>query len=267
MDIWQVVIDGYPHTRAFDTVALCLRESIKDLGFKSEIVDYPNPTENHIILGAHLLDTFIPKGYIVYNLEQITPESPLVSEKYLNILRYNRVWDYSKRNIKELKKLGIDAVHMPIGYHPVLTRHSHWPELQDINCLFYGSLNLRRKAILNGMEATTLFGVYGLPLDYYISRAKIILNCHFYKSQLFEIVRCSYLLANKRFILSESGFDLELEEPFKNGIAFYPKEKLPEMCQYYLKNPDIRRAIAHKGFEIFSQMKQTEYLKDESKSW
>lgn len=74
-------------------------------------------------------------------------------------------------------------------------------------------------------------------------------------------------MANAKFILSEPGLDLELEEPFRQGIAFHPKERLPEMCEYYLKNPDERERIAQKGFDIFSQMKQTEYLKNESKSW
>jgi hypothetical protein len=266
MNIWQVSVDGYSHTRAFDTVALCLRESIIELGFQSEIVSYPNPVENHIILGAHLLQGSVPKGYIIYNLEQITSESPLVSENYINLLKLNRVWDYSKRNIKELNKLGIEAIHMPIGYHPCLTKI---PEgyLQQIDCLFYGSLNLRRKTIIEATGATPIFDIYGDELDTCIASSKIILNCHYYNTQLFEIVRCSYLMANKKFIVSEPGLDLELEEPFREGIAFHKKEEMPEAVEYYLANPDVRAKIAQKGFEIFSQIKQTEYLKNESKSW
>ena len=264
MNIWQVRVDGYSHTRAFDMVALCLRESIRELGFQSEIVDYPNPVEQHIILGAHLLQS-VPKGCIIYNLEQITPESPLVSDHYINILKENKVWDYSRRNIKELNKLGIEAVHMPIGYHPVL--RTPFFQHTDIDCLFYGSLNPRRAKIIHSVNATSYFGVYGSQLDSYIGRAKIILNCHYYESKLFEIVRCSYLLANKKFILSEWGLDFDLELPFKEGIAFHYAEEFPEACAYYLQNLEARDRISQKGFEIFSQMKQTEYLKNESKSW
>jgi hypothetical protein len=258
MNIWQVTIDGYSHTRAFDTVALCLRESIRDLGFKSEIVYIPN---KGIVLGAHLLDS-VPEGCIIYNLEQITPDSPFFNEKYLNILKNNKVWDYSKRNILELSKLGIEAVHMPIGYHSALSKI---PDgyLQQMDCLFYGSMNLRRKAILENIAdpVVTVFDIYGKELDACIASSKIILNCHYYNTQLFEIVRCSYLMANKRFILSEPGLDLELESPFKEGIAFHPKEDWSDAVEFYLKFPDIREKIANKGFEIFSQMKQVEFLK------
>lgn len=262
MNIWQVTIPGYPHTRAFDTVAVCLRESIRELGFESEIVNSP---QKAIVLGAHLIES-VPAGSIIYNLEQITPESPLVNDTYINILKNNRVWDYSKRNIQELKKLGIEAIHMPIGYHPIL---ESLPKnyLKQINCLFYGSLNPRRDKIIQSVKGTPIFDIYGKELDACIGSSRIILNCHYYETKLFEIVRCSYLLANKVFILSEPGLDLELEEPFKKGIAFHNAEDWPDAVAYYLQRPDIMEDIAQQGFEIFSNMKQVEYLKDESKSW
>jgi hypothetical protein len=156
---------------------------------------------------------------------------------------------------------------MPIGYHPALTKPKISTYLKNMDCLFYGSLNLRRKTIIEAIGATPIFNIYGKELDTCIGSAKIVLNCHYYNTQLFEIVRCSYLMANKKFILSEPGLDLELEEPFREGIAFHEKEKMPEAVQYYLKNPDIMDKIAQKGFEIFSNTKQTEYLKNESKSW
>src|SRR5665213_244693 len=207
MDIWQVSVPGYRHTRAFDAVAMTLQKSITDLGFECGIdhraEKYVKRWEG-IILGAHLLQGDV-SGCIIYNLEQITPESSLVSEHYLSLLRKNKVWDYSKRNIVELKKLGVDAVHMPIGYHPCLERIGVAEE--NVDCLFYGSVNDRRKEVLDSVEARVVFGVYGVALDREIASAKVVLNCHFYETQLFEIVRCSYLLANKKFILSEPGLD------------------------------------------------------------
>lgn len=262
MNIWQVSLPGYPHSQAFDMVALCLRDSIRDLGYSSEIVYIPQPG---IVLGAHLISE-IPPGSIIYNLEQITPQSCFITREYLNMLRNHRVWDYSKRNITELKNLGIDAVHMPIGYHPVL---ENVPKdyLKQISCLFYGSGSPRRDKIIQSVQGTFIFGIYGKELEKCIASSEIILNCHYYDTQLFEIVRCSYLMANKKFILSEPGLDTELEAPFKEGIAFHKKEEWPEVVKTYLANPDIREKIAQKGFEIFSQMKQTEYLKNESESW
>ncbi len=263
MNIWQVTLENYPHTQAFDTIALCLRESIRELGFESNIVTIP---ERSIVLGAHLVNE-VPEGSIIYNLEQITSGSPLVNDNYIKMLKNNKVWDYSKRNIIELRKLGVNATHMPVGYHPSLTKIKNLP--QNYSCLFYGSINQRRGEIFESISAHLRWGsnIYGEQLDYAIARSKIILNCHFYETKLFEIVRCSYLMANKKFILSEPGLDTDLEEPFRDGIAFHEKEEWPGMCKYYLANPSVREKIAQKGFEIFSKMEQTGYLLNESKFW
>ena len=40
---------------------------------------------------------------------------------------------------------------------------------------------------------------------YWIARSKIVLNLHQYDAQVFEIVRVSYLLANRRAVVSERG--------------------------------------------------------------
>lgn len=265
MDIWQVTIEGYPHSKAFDSVALCLRESIRDLGFESEIINAPSLSGNCIVLGAHLLNTIdgFCSGDIIYNLEQITPESLLVNEKYIKRLRKYRVWDYSRRNIEELKKLGIAAEYMPIGYHPVLRNvASISGYMTGMGCFFYGSINERRKKILDSVEAVCMFDVYGKALDSYLAHPMIVLNCHYYETKLFEIVRCSYLMANKKFILSEPGLDEDLEAPFREGIAFHEAEEWPDAVKYYLAHPEVREKIALKGFEIFSQMKQTDFLRE-----
>lgn len=265
MYIWQVRKEGYPHTQAFDTVALCLRESIHDMGFESKIVHTPDIKRNHIVLGAHLLSS-VPAGCIIYNLEQITPESFTLTDTYIEILKKNCVWDYSLRNIEELKKLGIDAVHMPIGYHKILTRN--WDmRAQNIDCLFYGSINPRRKKITDSLNAKVLYNIYGETLDKYIAHSKIVLNCHFYETKLFEIVRCSYLLANRKFILSERGNDHYLEAPFREGIGFHDAEEMPYWYSLYMGRPYIRDNIAQAGFEIFSNMTQVGFLENESKSW
>lgn len=242
MNVLQILADDYPHTQAFDHVELWLRNA-----FKSRA--------GTVILGGHLLrECNMPSDYIIYNLEQITSESPLVSSEYIELMKRQVVWDYSKRNIAELEKLGIKAIHMPIGYDPSLAKIPANIE-KDIDCLFYGSINERRRKILSSVNAHTLFGVYGEELDAYIARARIVLNCHFYESKLFEVVRCSYLLANNKFVISEPGLDKELEEPFKDGIAFHEKEEWKDAVKFYLAHPEVMDRIAAKGFEIFSNMR------------
>ncbi len=261
MNIWQVSVKGYPHTRAFDSVAITLQRSLRDLGIEAGIdhrMERYVKNKSGIILGAHLLHEAV-SDCIIYNLEQITLDSPLVNAHYVKLLRNNTVWDYSRRNISELKKLGVEATYMPIGYHPVL--EDIVAARQDIDCLFYGSINERRAAMLESVGAKVLWNYYGWKLRGELARAKIVLNCHFYETKVFEIVRCSYLLANKKFILSEPGLDEDLEAPFREGIAFHAGEEWPEAVKYYLAHPEVREKIAQKGYEIFKGMSQVEFLR------
>src|SRR5258706_15107614 len=93
-----------------------------------------------------------------------------------------------------------------------------------------------------------------------MTRSKIHLNIHKESAHLFEIVRVSYLLANRCFVLSESGLEKEMEAQFRDGVAFCAYDELAERCRYYLDHPQERQRIAEAGFELFPQMPQTAFL-------
>ena len=85
---------------------------------------------------------------------------------------------------------------------------------QDIDVLFCGSMNERRMQIIQALKDSTLFDKplviaqfvgYGAYRDKYIARSKIVLNMHYYTPGIFEIARVSYLLANKKCVVSEEG--------------------------------------------------------------
>jgi hypothetical protein len=154
--------------------------------------------------------------------------------------------------------------HCPIGYAPQLTKIASKEE--DIDVLFYGNLNKRRINILNplaaeGINLVVQGHLWGAQRDEMIARSKIILNLHYYESKLFEIVRCFYLLANRRFVLSESGQDTEMEAPFTEGIAFSSYENIVDQVKYFLDNPRERMKVAKKGFLALSQRPQSDFLK------
>ena len=174
--IWVVSPPGYVHSRAFDEIAIGLKSGILRLGFEAPIVRNVKEDSNQVIvLGCNLIPQIglsdIPQNLILFNLEQIQLDSPWMSQSYLNMLRSYPVWDYSCRNIFELKKLGVNNVtHCGIGYEPELTRIPQVEE--DIDVFFYGSLNERRIKILNelknkGLNVVTLFGAYGEERDKY----------------------------------------------------------------------------------------------------
>jgi hypothetical protein len=268
--IWIVTPDNYVHSRCFEEVAIALHSAFRDLGVEAPVVTSPPSDSKRVIaLGANLLPSMglkeLPPGLVIFNLEQILEGSPWLQPDYLSLLRHHAVWDYSTKNADALAKLGVDGViHCGIGYAAELTRLPATSE--DIDVLFVGSINERRSTLLDaiakrGLKVHAAFGVYGAERDALIARAKLVLNVHYYDSRVFEIVRTSYLLANRKCVVSESGNDAELEEPLRSGIAFAPYEGLADACVALIANSETRTNIANRGFELFRSMPQTAMLR------
>jgi len=270
--IWIVSPKDYPHSACFNEVAAALKSGLITLGHTATIVSSTNhPAKfNTIILGANLLKGYHGKGRAdtIFNLEQISPGSPWITTEYINILgAVEHLWDYSQKNITALANLGISAKLCEIGYAKELENVEHKPYGEkDIDVLFYGSINDRRQEILDklqkvGVRVTAAFGIYGVELDKLLARAKVVLNMHFYDSKVFEIVRCSYAMANNCAIVSETGSDSELQEPFLEGIAFAPYEQLVGTCVMMLNNEGERLRIAKNGYMLFKNRPQSVMLK------
>ena len=82
----------------------------------------------------------------VINLEQSGDDSTWTKPLIPELFRRFPVWDYSQANIEQLTVRQVcRPTHVPIGYVPELTRIA--PAPQDIDVLFYGSLNDRRRAV------------------------------------------------------------------------------------------------------------------------
>ena len=266
--IWIVSLPNYPHSQCFNEVAIALNAAFRALGLESSIVTEPSQLGDvTIVLGCNLLPLVtVPAGkrLILFNLEQITPESPWLTREYLSLLRLYPVWDYSQQNIVELGRIGIYATHCGVGYMPELTCIT--PAYQDLDVLFIGSMNPRRIAVLadianSGARLEARFNVYGEARDALIARSKIVLNLHFYEARVFEVVRVSYLLANRKCVVSETGADALLEEPFEAGVAFAPYDQLAERCMELLNDSDRRRTVAAHGFDRMTSFSQREYLR------
>jgi len=274
--VWIVSPPGYPHSPgAFMEVAIGLRDGLIELGHEAIIILHPpQESDNCIILGGNLLQYTtheLAPHWIIYNLEQVVDGSPWLKNSYIELLQaHHTVWDYSASNIIELKKLGIQAKLCPIGYVPALScipnlEHEHFFNGQPLDVLMYGSMNERRQKVYDQLKhqcnAHWAFGVYGEKRDALIARAKIVVNIHFYESKLFEIVRCSYLMANAKCIVSETGLDKQLETPFYDCIAFSEYADIADRVMALLSNSDERNEYCRKASETFSQMKQSDYLK------
>lgn len=264
---------GYLHSEAFREVGESLRFALLRLGFSSVIAENlaaSDPAAT-IVLGAHLLDakgleTLGPSA-IVYNLEQITPQLLETNPGYFDLLERCRVWDYSPRNLESYARLGrrIDAAILPAGYVPELTRVPT-AEKQDIDVLFYGSVNERRRKMLEevreaGLDVQIAFGVYGPARDALIGRAKLVLNLHFYETQIFEIVRVSYLLANRKAVVTETSPTTEIDADLRDAVRMAGEHDLPDACLELAFDAARRQELEERGFQRFSARKLEDLLR------
>jgi hypothetical protein len=261
---------GYKHCAAFREVAESIHHGLSALGHDSVLTTEGRlPGRQHLVLGANLLTAYplaLGQDAILYNLEQVTPGSHWFRQQDIDLFRRCRMWDYSPKNVVALEALGVKVERvLPVGYAPELTR-IRFTEPRDIDVLFFGSINLRRRLVINRMRAAGLkvhavSGVYGQERDALIGRSKLLLNVHFYESKILEIVRVSYLLANRCAVLSETGADPYEEAALTGGVAFAPYEKLVEEACALVAAPARREALSRRGFDLMSGRLMSDYLR------
>ena len=260
---------GYLHTEAFREIAETLQYGLAGLGHTARIQENAvDSSATNVILGAHLLSAeqmcSLPPGSIIYNLEQL--EGAQLKPEYYDLATSHRIWDYDVKNLDtwRTRNCRYNPVHVPIGYVAELSRIPV-AQPQDIDVLFYGSLNERRNSILNrlsdaGLEVQVAFGVYGRQRDDLIARSKIVLNIHYYESKIFEIVRVSYLLANSKAVVTECAAETNLDQGVKSAAICVPYNSLVSGCCALIANESERHSLEKRGLEWFSQRKETEIL-------
>jgi hypothetical protein len=264
---FSVVIWGrgvHPHVACFEEVARALSSSLRELGH--ETVE-PGDGGRYIIFGTNngilVEDTKhpVPDDAIIFNTEQMTFFDGNVRVQMQSFDRWKKhvIWDYSQENIRRLRAEGATKlVHCPIGYHPRM-EFLGAAEKQDIDVLFYGSVNPRRREVLEaldaaGMKVVVLFGAYGKERDDAISRAKIVLNMHAMDDAIWEIFRVSHLLANKKCVVSENGGkDPELEDFAKATTLYVSKDEIVGACRTLLEMDAVRQLTANSGYETFKK--------------
>lgn len=260
---------GYPHSETFREVAETIHYGLRALGMDSVVTTrFGTGGRQHIVLGPHLLSlarAAAPRSAIFYNFELLSRRVPWFTPSVLQKFRRHSVWDYSARNVARWRRHGVvDARHVPLGYVAELSRIPRLAE--DIDVLFYGSLNARRIRILErlralGARTEAMFGVYGRLRDRAIARSKIVLNMHYYPGNAFEIVRVSYLLANRRFVISEqsSGEDARA---FAKGVVFADYRDLVDVVWQYLSRGEERERVAQAGFAVMSARRECDLLRE-----
>ncbi|HCK17381.1 MAG TPA: hypothetical protein DHW36_02610 [Thalassospira sp.] len=263
---------NYIHSLAFAELAELLMYSIREAGHPAQIQTNQFVQGGiNVIVGAHLLDISamraVPQGTVILNTEQLTG----VGEKWRDQLTGwfqsgLEIWDYSPANIDVIKALGVENVrYLPIGYQKELQRIDITAE-QDVDVLFYGSVNERRREIFNEIEARglklqVLMGVYGKDRDQWIARSKVVLNHHYYESQIFEIVRVSYLLTNAKAVVAEVNPETVIDDRFRKGVVDVPYAGLVDAVSDLVADPIKRKAQQRRALNSIIKYPQVDFTK------
>lgn len=222
--------------------------------------------------------SFLPENAILFNTEQ-TGARGMDPKRIFDAVKTwgdRVVWDYSEENAKVLREMGCKrVVHCPVGYIDTMVRIDPLPpEKEDIDVLFYGSvanpesiigiknMGIRlvdRGKILSdcrraGLKVQHLFGVYSEAVDPWVRRSKVVLNLHYYEGAVFEIFRCSQLLANKKCIITEDGgCDETLESFAKRSCLYVQRKDIVEVCRVMVADAGARRVQGERGFQAFKE--------------
>jgi len=259
---------GYIHSLAFFELAELIVYSLRDLNHDA-ILQF-NKIDNdrkNILIGFHLLDikyvSQLPKNSILINVEQFLGGTPW-NENILHWIQSFEIWDYSTQNIEFFKAQGIENIkYLELGYQSELSR-IEIKAVQDIDVLFYGSINDRRAKVLDalkssGLNVHTIFGIYGKDRDDLIARSKLVLNLHYYDSEIFEVVRVFYLLSNSIPVVGEINPATLVSDVYKNSVLGVPYQELVNACIRLIKDDQARDMQARKGLELIKQNPQHIY--------
>lgn len=253
--------DTYVHARCFEDFARALADALRALGHDVVPPTDARPGRLIVLGGNNLTDPAgkLPEDAILYNSEQVSAIADAKQFINVDLFRKHVVWDYSEANAKTLREHGFERVVMcPVGYMPSMTKIDPVAN-EDIDVLFYGSENARRREVFAGLAKAGikfhhLYGVYGKERDEYIARSKIVLNLHYYEGGVFEIFRVSHLLANTKCVVSEGYGNDEGLEAFAEKATFRVAiDQVVSVCEGLLADDKGRYLIARRGFEEFKK--------------
>ncbi len=255
---WQGPV---PFFEAYREIAETVCHALRRLGYEAVLTDGKYLEDRiNIVFGFHIMDPArlpgLSRNTIFYHLEQTRPDGQ-VRRIFHEIQSQVIMWEYSRRNIPLLRKMGISRIiHVPVGYVPEMRRIGN-QEKQDIDVLFYGLVDERRQKILDGLAARglnvkVLQFIYGEERDRYIARSKVVLNMRREGMRIFEVARVSYLLANGKAVVSEYSDDVEIDDDLKESLVLAGYDELIPACARLVHDLEERRHQEKRGFSVMA---------------
>lgn len=253
---------GYAHSLGFIDQARFFRYQFRRLGYEVTIgKNRPRFDAVNFIFGVHLLfDSGLLDRYkcVIVNLEQLGLGGAQVSEPYLNMLRSFPVVDYDYENTVVYSDEERGSVPIiSFAHAPYLDRGENALVSRPVDILFFGSMNDRRKEMIEKVESSGFkvsfldFGVYGPERDIHIGSAKAVFNCHFYDLARFEQARVFQCLSLGTPVISECSGLSKPPAQFKESVFWVSSEDIARFFREYFNTPEFFSSAEEKleGFK------------------
>ncbi len=201
----------------------------------------------YIVICAQMFSNLPPEEKrIIYQMEQ-SVSSRWFTDDYLSILNNSRaILEYSLNNIDFLSKMGILYPH--VNYLPVGADLSYLPtfsrQKKEFDVVFYGDhkSSPRRQTMLNELgchfNLKICSEVFGRDLIEIISKAKVIINIHYYENALLEMPRLQECISLGVPIVSEDACDIDDYPELGDAVTFFRSGSIQDMID------KVRRTLA-----------------------
>jgi hypothetical protein len=252
----------YLLAHGYDSVMTTLGECMGDVYAAAATPHLAACTDRQFIVFApHLIDkapqlyAHLPPGSVLVQTEQIRDaKCEMCGAAYVSLLKDARfaLWDFSPANERTLVDgMGIAKQrisYLPYGFVPQLAHQGYAVVDEDVDVAFFGLMNARRFKVLHALEAlgydcVFVEGVYPHERDFIMSRAKVVLNIHYYAAKSLEINRIYAALSMGKLVVSERSSDPATDERWAHGVVFASDgDDMVRLVDEYLKSPAKRNA-------------------------
>ena len=249
------------HTRY---VAMLIQHALSRAGISADILtEEPAKYGKQVyIVVCPQMFSKMPDRYIAFQMEQ-TVSSRWLTESYLDRLAHAyAILDYSLVNIAYFRRIcefGKNFYYLPIDWLPGL-RQPAMPYEYDV--VFYGDVrNPRRREMLDRLSerfsVRILSEVYGQELYDALSRAKIVINLHYYEGAMLETTRLYETLSlGRSVIVSEHSSDPEEEKRLEGIVDFVPTGDTAAMAEriaWWLDREDERLDAVEQRYRALAE--------------
>jgi ubiquinone/menaquinone biosynthesis C-methylase UbiE/GR25 family glycosyltransferase involved in LPS biosynthesis len=180
----------------------------------------------YVVIAAQMFDHMPPlERCFIFQMEQVRA-SRWVDAAYLERLRTCLgVIDYAFDNITALIERGL--LLKQLFYVPIqpFAKHKALPPKRDIDVLFYGAQGSPRRdrylaALSKRVNVRVETNLFGDQMTDLLSRAKVVVNIHYYENALLETTRLSEALSHGAFVVSEQSADHADQTDFDDLVDF-----------------------------------------------